>query len=85
MDQKTDKAPRLHRVRKRIFEVIESATEKDRLSNVYDIFMMIVILASILSLCFKTEYPAFVIIDNIALGIFILDYALRLFTADFQL
>ena len=45
--------------------------------------MMIVILASILFLCFKTEYPAFVIIDNIALGIFILDYALRLFTAGF--
>ena len=46
--------------------------------------MMIVILASILSLCFKTEYPAFVIIDNVALGIFIVDYALRLFTADFK-
>ena len=75
----------MHAVRKRIFEVIETASENDRLSNVYDIFMMVVIIASIVSLCFKAEYPAFVVIDRVALVVFIIDYALRLFTADFKM
>ncbi|MCR5491054.1 MAG: ion transporter [Bacilli bacterium] len=72
-------------MRKRIFEIIETATEKDRLSNIYDIFMMLVIMTSIVSLCFKEETLAFTIIDRIALTIFIIDYLLRLFTADFKL
>lgn len=72
-------------MRKRIYEIIESASEKDRLSNIYDIFMMIVILASVIQLCFKTEYFVFIIIDKIALVIFIIDYVLRLITADYKL
>ena len=75
----------MNRFRKRLFEVIESASEKDRLSNIYDIFMMIVILASIVSLCFKEDHLAFTIIDWIALGVFSIDYLLRLLTADFKL
>lgn len=72
-------------MRKRIYEIIKSASEKDRLSNIYDIFMMIVILASVIQLCFKTEYFVFIIIDKIALVIFIIDYVLRLITTDFKL
>lgn len=71
-------------MRKRIYEIIESANEKDRLSNIYDIFMMIVILLSIVQLCFKNEHPVFNVIEKVALGIFIFDYALRWFTADFK-
>ena len=71
--------------RKRIFEIIETAKENDRISNVYDVFMMVVIVASLLPLAFKTEYEAFVIIDKTALVIFIIDYVLRLMTADLKL
>ena len=71
-------------MRKRIYEIIESANEKDRLSNIYDIFMMIVILLSIVQLCFKNEHPVFNVIEKVALGIFIFDYALRWFTSDFK-
>lgn len=71
-------------MRKRIFEVIESASENDRLSNVYDIFMMIVIIGSLIPLAFKEESTLFYIIDKMAVVIFILDYLLRLFTADYK-
>lgn len=73
------------KVRKRLFEIIESAKEFDRASNIYDIFMMITIVASIIPLAFKEELPIFVIIDKIAVVIFIIDYLLRILTADYKL
>lgn len=75
----------MQKFRQRVFEIIETATEKDRLSNIYDIFMMVVILLSILSLCVKENYLAFTIIDYIALAVFSIDYLLRLFTADLKM
>ena len=72
-------------MRKRIFEIIETAKENDRASNVYDIFMMAVIIASLVPLAFKDEPVLFTVIDKIAAGIFILDYLLRLMTADYKL
>ena len=75
----------MQKFRKRIFQIIESGTENDRLSNIYDIFMMVIILASIISLCFKEEHIVFDIIDQIALIVFIIDYILRWFTADLKL
>lgn len=72
-------------MRKRVFEIIETAGEDDRLSNIYDVFMMIVIVASLTPLAFKSEFSAFIIIDKIAVAIFIVDYFLRVFTADYKL
>ena len=72
-------------MRKRIYEIIESSNENDRLSNAYDILMMSIIVLSVVHLCFKTEVVFFSIIDNIALVVFIIDYLLRLITADLRL
>ena len=72
-------------MRKRIFEIIETAQENDRLSNVYDIFMMIVIVASLVPLAIKGEHPAFEVIDKVAVVIFIIDCLLRWMTADYKL
>ena len=72
-------------MRKRVFEIIETAKEDDRWSNVYDIFMMIVIVASLIPLTSKNDFLAYTIIDKIAVVIFIVDYLLRLLTADFKL
>ncbi len=72
-------------MRKRLFEIIESSKEDDKLGNAYDVFMMIVIIASLVPLAFKTEYLTFRIIDKIAVVIFIIDYFLRLITADYKL
>lgn len=72
-------------MRKRIFEIIDTSKEDDRLGNAYDIFMMVVIIASLVPLAFKEDYPAFQVIDKIALIVFIIDYFLRLVTADYKL
>lgn len=72
-------------MRKRLFEIIETAKEDDRLSNVYDIFMMIVIVLSLVPLAFKQEPPFFVIMDKVAAVIFVIDYVLRFATADLKL
>ena len=72
-------------MRKRLFEIIETAKENDRLSNIYDVFMMIVIIASLIPLTSKNDIFTFVIIDKIAVVIFIIDYLLRLFTADLKI
>lgn len=72
-------------MRKRLFEIIESAGENDRVSAVYDWFMMIVIVASIVPLGFKNvSYRAFRVMDKVCVAIFILDYLLRWLTADYK-
>lgn len=71
--------------RQRLFEIIELSKDNDKLSSIYDVFMMIVILASIVPLAFKETYPAFQIIDKVTVVIFIIDYLLRLITADLKL
>ena len=71
-------------MRKRIFEIIEASSGNDILSSVYDIFMIGVIVVSLIPLAFKTEYTAFVVIDKICAVIFIIDYLLRLITADYK-
>lgn len=71
-------------MRKRVFEIIEISKEGDRLSSIYDIFMMITIIISLIPLCTKSEAAWTLIIDEITVIIFIIDYLLRLFTADFK-
>lgn len=71
--------------RYRIYEIIDIAKEEDKLSAIYDWFMMITIIVSIIPLAFHYETKAFVIIDKVTVVIFILDYFFRLITADFKL
>lgn len=70
-------------MRKRVYEIIEKAEDGDKPSKLYDIFMMIAIVASIIPLCFVKQYPIFSIIDKITVIIFVVDYILRLITADY--
>ncbi len=72
-------------MRKRIFEIIEIAEDNDKLSQIYDWFMMAVIIASIIPLAFHSSNSLFNIIDKITVVIFICDYVVRLITADFKL
>lgn len=69
--------------RKRIFEIIEKGQENDTASKAYDVMLMIAIVLSIVPLCFKTQLHAFAVIDQITVAIFIVDYLLRLLTADY--
>lgn len=72
-------------MRKRIFEVIEVANEKDRISSLYDGFMLFTIIISIIPLCFKSQSMGFIYIEQITVIIFIVDYLLRWVTADLKI
>jgi voltage-gated potassium channel len=72
-------------MRQRIFEIIEVSKSDDKESAVYDIFMMVVIVISIVPLAFVQSYPIFVYMDKITAVIYVIDYLLRLWTADLKL
>ena len=70
-------------LRKRIYEMIE-VSAGDRTSTAYDIVMMMVIIVSLIPLAFKESNPVFSAIDKCAAVVFIIDYLLRLLTADYK-
>ena len=72
-------------MRKKLFSIIEPADGGNKLSNIYDIFMMITIVSSLVPLAFKERTVVFQWIEYVAVSIFIIDYLLRLFTADYKL
>ena len=72
-------------MRKRIYQIIEIAEESDLTSRIYDISMMIIIFLSLIPLAFKEQSLAFLWLDRITVTVFIIDYILRLTTADFKL
>jgi len=71
-------------LRKRIYDLISEALEHDLWSKLYDIFMIFVIIASLIPLAYKDYGSALRIIDYITASVFIVDYLLRLVTADFK-
>lgn len=73
-------------MRERLYEIIKSPTEGNSETTFYDYFMMIVILVSLLPLTYKPEAePYWVIyVEHIAVAIFIVDYVLRWFVADYE-
>ena len=73
-------------MRKRIFQIVEKGSKKDKLSLGYDIFMIVAIVASIVPLTFISyETPVFDIMEDVTVTIFIIDYVLRWSTADFRM
>ena len=71
-------------MRKRIFEIIEVSDGNDRLSSIYDTAMLALIILSLIPLAFKAETTLFAVIDKVCAATFILDYVLRLMTADYK-
>ena len=72
-------------MRKKLYSIIEPAGNGTKLSSIYDFIMMATIVISIVPLAFKETNIIFQWIDYITVGIFVLDYILRLFTADYKL
>lgn len=72
-------------MRKRLYEILEVSKNGDKASAIYDAFMMIVIIVSLIPLAFKTQIELFTIIDMVTVTIFIIDYIARLITADYKI
>lgn len=72
-------------LRKRIYSLINKDNRHDLWSRVYDWYMLIMILASIVPLMFIRDYPIFKVIDKVTVVAFIIDYALRWISSNIQL
>ena len=72
-------------MRKRLYEILDLGHKGDTACTVYEIFMIIVIVVSIIPLMFLKDYPIFHVIEKVTVSIFIIDYILRWMTADFRL
>lgn len=71
-------------MRKRIYQIIEIAEKDDKASHLYDVFMIVVIAISLIPLTMKEPGHSWYVVDNICVAIFIIDYCLRLITADYK-
>lgn len=72
-------------MRRWIYDIIEPAHDRNLLSKIYDCFMMFTIILSLFPLAFREHYLIFDIIEYFSVSVFILDYIMRLLTADFKL
>lgn len=78
-------------MRKTIYTIIEYSENGNvrnavkKVSAIYDFIMMLAIVVSIVPLAFKVQYPVFTYFEYVTVGIFIVDYVLRLLTADIKL
>ena len=71
-------------MRKRIYQIIEKSDGNDKISSLYDFTMIFIIIISLIPLAFKQELSIFVFTDKLTVTIFIIDYLLRLLTADYK-
>ncbi|MBR5429759.1 MAG: ion transporter [Firmicutes bacterium] len=72
-------------MRKRIFDILEPVRDDDRAANIYSLFMLGVIILSLVPLCCKQTAPWMRATDRVVVIVFIIDYLLRLVTADLKL
>ena len=70
--------------RKAIYTIIERDDSGSTVSKIYDYFMMLMVVISIIPLLFKEQTRLFVIFDQISVVAFIFDYLLRWITADIK-
>lgn len=70
-------------MRERIFKTIE-LSDGDRLSSAYDWLMVVTIIVSLVPLAFKENPPGLDVLYKVCVAIFIVDYLLRLVTADYK-
>lgn len=71
--------------RKQIYEIIEKDDGSNVWSHLYDMFMFVVIILSVVPLMFWDYHPIFTYIEVFTTLIFIVDYILRWVTADFKI
>lgn len=72
-------------MRKKTYDLIEKAEYGNKQSNIYDYFMLLTIVISLIPLFFKQDNYVFRVIDKVTVTIFIIDYMLRLITSDYKL
>lgn len=72
-------------LKQRIFNLINRDNKGMIASRIYDWFMLLMILASIVPLMFIEDYPIFKTIEVVTVSSFIIDYIMRWYTSDMTL
>lgn len=71
-------------IRQKIFDIVELKEVNSLASRLYNQFMLILVVISMLPLAFKEDYAIFAITDVVVVSVFILDYLLNWLTADIR-
>ena len=72
-------------LQEQIYDLINRDRKGMLASRIYDWYMLVMIIASIVPLMFIDDYPVFRIIEVVTVIAFIIDYILRWWTSDIQL
>ena len=72
-------------LQQKIFDLINRDRKGMLASRIYDWYMLVMIIASIVPLMFIEDYPIFKVIEIITVTAFIIDYFLRWYTSNIQL
>jgi potassium channel family protein len=71
--------------RKTLFQIIEPHQKENAIEKAYDVFMFLTIIVSLIPLTTKSHTGIFMWLNFVSTIIFIIDYILRLLTADYKL
>ena len=71
-------------MRKKIYDIIDIGEDNPVANRTYSIFMLCCIVVSLIPLGIKGTTPFLDLLDKVSVTIFIIDYFLRLFTADIK-
>lgn len=71
-------------MREKIYNTIEPYENESKASKAYDVIMIVTICLSLIPLLFEKQTPVLQIMDKVTVSIFIVDYILRLITADYK-
>ena len=71
--------------RKTLFQIIEPHQKENAIEKAYDVLMFLTIIVSLIPLTTKSHIGIFIWLDFVSTVIFIVDYILRLVTADYKL
>ena len=71
-------------IRQKIYDIVELKEVNSLASRLYNQFMLILVVISMLPLAFKEDYAIFAITDVVVVSVFIVDYLLNWFTADIR-
>lgn len=71
-------------IRQKIFDIVELKEVNSLASRLYNQFMLILVVISMLPLAFKEDYEIFAITDIVVVSVFIVDYLLNWLTADIR-
>lgn len=77
------KQNRVYDLRKKVYEIIDKDRQRNILSRLYDIYILILVILSAIPLMLKLWTQEIVILDQIITILFMIDYCLRWATADF--